>query len=185
MRLFTACLLGLLAAPAAAEIYRYTDAQGRTVFSDRPPQGQPAQRVEPSPLTPIAPPAPSTPAERPALPTTQRYARLEITNLPDDEALRANNGTFDVEVAVEPPLFRGHSLRLLLDGNPHGPATQGTPLTVRQADRGTHSLVVQVLDARGRPIQQSDALTFTVQRISVNSPARPAPPRPTPNRPAP
>ena len=104
-----------------------------------------------------------------------RYARLEIINLPDDEALRANNGSFEVQVAVEPPLARGHSLRLLLDGNPHGPTTQGTPLQVQQADRGTHSLVVQVLDAAGQPLQQSDAQTFTVQRISVNSPARTGP----------
>lgn len=179
MRLFTACLLGLLAAPATAvEIYRYTDDQGRPVFTDQPPERRPVERIEQPPINRIAPPTPATPAtsaDAPAPMPISRYARLEIINLPDDEALRANNGSFEVQVAVEPPLARGHSLRLLLDGNPHGPTTQGTPLQVQQADRGTHSLVVQVLDAAGQPLQQSDAQTFTVQRISVNSPARTGP----------
>ena len=181
MRLFTACLLGLLTATASAEIYRYTDDQGRPVFTDQPPERRPAERIEQPPINRIAPPTPSNPADAPTTPMpVSRYARLEIINLPDDEALRANNGSFDVQVAVEPPLARGHSLRLLLDGQPHGPTTQGASLPVRQADRGTHSLVLQVLDAAGQPIQQSDAQTFTVQRISVNSPARPGPTRPAP-----
>lgn len=184
MRLTTACLLGLLATPAAAEIYRYTDDQGRTVFTDQPPERRGVERVEPSPINLVAPPAPRRQsADAPAIDAeaqafTGRYTRLAIINLPDEQALRANNGSFDVQVALEPPLAPGHSLRLLLDGLPHGPTTHATTLPVAQADRGMHSLVVQVVDARGTPIQQSDAVTLTVQRTSVNSPARQAPPPP-------
>lgn len=178
MRLFTACLLGLLITPAAADIYRYTDNQGRPVFTDQPPEQRPVERIEQPPINRIAPVTPPT-IDTPTPPApVSRYARLEIINLPDDEALRANNGTFEIQVALEPPLSPGHSLRLLLDGNPHGPTRQDLTLPVHQADRGTHSLVVQVLDANDQPIQQSDAQTFTVQRISVNSPARSG--RPTP-----
>ena len=181
MHLFTACLLGLLATPAAAEIYRYTDDQGRPVFTDQPPERQSAERLEQPPINRIAPPAPATFTDAPTAPTSGgQYARLEIINLPDAEALRANNGNFEVQVVVEPPLAHGHSLRLLLDGTPHGLAIQGATLSVHQADRGTHSLVVQILNAAGQPIQQSDAQTFTVQRISVHSPARSGPARGAP-----
>lgn len=180
MRLPIACLLGLLSTPlCAAEIHRYLDDQGRTVFTDRPPEGRATERVTPGPLN-LVPPPPSANEQADAgaavKPITGRYARLEIINLPDDEALRDNNGTFEVQVALEPPLAPEHSLRLLVDGLPHGATSRGPSLLVRQLDRGTHSLVVQVLDALGQPIQQSDAVTFTLQRISLNSPARPPAP---------
>lgn len=180
MRLLTVCLLGLLATPAPAGIYRYTDDQGRTVFTDQPPEHRAAERVEPSPLNLISPPSPPPAGQRttdaPAIDGDAfagRYTRLEILNLPDGQALRANDGAFDVQVALEPALAPGHSLRLLVDGVPHGPTVSDTLLPARQIERGTHSLVVQVLDAGGLPLQQSDAVTITVQRISVNSPARP------------
>lgn len=183
MRLFTACLLGLLATPTVAEIYRYTDDQGRTVFTDQPPERQGVERVAPSAINIVPPAAPRQQAPAPprgeiADPgetVSARYARLAIINLPDGGALRANNGSFDVQVDIEPALAPGHSLRLLLDGQPHGPTARSTRLPVLHADRGTHSLVVQVLNGAGQPIQQSDAVTVTVQRISLHSPARPMP----------
>lgn len=183
MRLFTACLLGLLgllATPTLAEIYRYTDDQGRTVFTDQPPERPGVERVAPSAINIVPPTAPrqQTPAGEIAEQgeaVSTRYARLAISNLPDGGALRANSGSFEVQVDIEPALAPEHSLRLLLDGQPHGPTTHGTRLPVLHADRGTHSLVVQVLDGAGQPIQQSDAITVTVQRISLQSPARPIP----------
>ncbi len=175
MRLLIVCLLCSLAIPASAEIYKYTDAQGKTVFTNQPPEGQAVERIELSPTNtlPSTTPTPSAPPVPPSAIT--RYRMLQLAGLPDDEALRANNGNFTVNVQIEPSLAPGHSLQLLLDGSPHGPASASTQLHVSQADRGTHSLAVQVL-ADGKALQQSDALTFTVQRISINSPARKAAP---------
>ena len=50
-----------------------------------------------------------------------------------------------------------------------------------EIDRGEHTLAVEVLSGQ-RQVQQSESVTFTVQRISLNSPARakPTPPKPTP-----
>ncbi|MHB1371742.1 MAG: DUF4124 domain-containing protein, partial [Pseudomonadaceae bacterium] len=38
-------LLLILSAPAIAEIYTYTDAQGNTVYTNQPPEGVAAERV--------------------------------------------------------------------------------------------------------------------------------------------
>lgn len=185
MRLLIACLLCALALPAAAQIYKYTDANGNTVFTNQPPEGQAAQSVELPPTNTVPAQKPSVAAETPEPAAAQdAYQVLQLTDIPSEEALRANNGTFTVGVEIEPRLTPGHRLRLLLDGKAHGQPSNVTRLQVTNADRGEHSLAVEVLSG-DQVIQQSATRTFTVQRISINSPARPKPtPTPAP-KPAP
>jgi hypothetical protein len=186
MRLLTACLLCTLALPAAAQIYKYTDSNGNTVFTNQPPEGQAAESVELPPTNTVQPQQPVV-TEQPKENAQDQaaYGRLALTDIPDDEALRANNGTFTVGVDIEPRLLPGHSLRLLLDGQPYGQPSNVPRLQLTNIDRGEHSLAVEVISG-DKQVQQSPAVTFTVQRVSTNSPARvqPTPPKPTP-RPTP
>lgn len=48
-------LLLLLGAAAHADIYRWTDAQGRTHYGDRPPASGAEKIVEPAPPSPLSP----------------------------------------------------------------------------------------------------------------------------------
>ena len=186
MRLLTACLLCTLALPAAAQIYKYTDSNGNTVFTNQPPEGQAAESVELPPTNTVEAQKPVV-TEQPEQPASDRppYSELNLTDIPSDEALRANNGTFSVGVHITPRLAPGHRFRLLLDGQPYGQPSNVPRLQLTNIDRGEHSLAVEIISGE-RQIQQSPTVTFTVQRISVNSPARvqPAPPKPTP-KPAP
>ncbi|WP_277373041.1 DUF4124 domain-containing protein [Pseudomonas sp. AA-38] len=185
MRPLLACLLLALALPASAQIYKYTDANGNTVYTNQPPDGTAAESVELPPTntvdmqTPKLPPPTSSGEEKAEAP----YKVLRLTGIPDDEAMRANNGSFVVGVNIQPRLQPGHRLRLILDGQPYGQASNVTSLQLTNIDRGEHSLAVAVLDG-DRVIQQSATETFTVQRISLNSPARqpaaPPPPKPAP-----
>ncbi|MBB2496787.1 DUF4124 domain-containing protein [Aquipseudomonas ullengensis] len=188
MRLITACLLCTLALPAAAQIYKYTDANGNTVFTNQAPEGQDAETVNLPPTNTVEAQQPTRPVEtsKPAQ-AQSAYTVLQLTDLPSDEALRANNGTFSVGVKLEPKLKPGHLLRLILDGQPYGQPSNVPRLQLVNIDRGEHSLAVEVLSGQ-QQIQQSASVTFTVQRISTNSPARPKPtpaptprPKPTPN----
>ncbi|WP_349618455.1 DUF4124 domain-containing protein [Azotobacter salinestris] len=166
MRSILSGLLLLLALPAGAEIYKYLDANGNPVFSNQPPEGVAAEKVElpaPSIVTP-PPPAPADAAKRKEQAAEAHYSRLELTGIPDGESLRANNGSFSVDVAIEPMLRPGHSLRLLLDGQPYGQPGRVTRLQLVNVDRGEHSLAVEVL-AGDRALQQSAPLVFTVQRV--------------------
>lgn len=186
MRLLTACLLCTLALPAAAQIYKYTDSNGNTVFTNQPPEGQSAESVELPPTNTVEAQEPVvTEQAPPANSDLPPYGTLQLTDLPDEAALRANNGTFTVGVQIEPRLMPGHRFRLLLDGQPYGQASNVPRLQLTNVDRGEHSLAVEVLNGE-RQVQQSPTVVFTVQRISLNSPARQnaAPPKPTP-RPAP
>lgn len=82
---------------------------------------------------------------------------------------------------IKPRLQAGHAFRLLLDGQPYGQPSNVPRLQLTNIDRGEHSLAVEVISGE-RQIQRSPTVVFTVQRISVNSPARakPTPPKPTP-----
>lgn len=159
-------ILLLIALPAAAQIYKYTDADGNTAYSNQPPDGVKAQPVELPPLnrvepqTPSAPPVEATSSEQPR----SAYEVLELTNLPTTEALRANNGTFTVNVLIKPRLQGPHLFRLLLDDQPYGQPSNVPILQLVNIDRGTHNLAVQVMDGENI-VQQSPSVTFTVQRV--------------------
>ncbi|TBU87421.1 DUF4124 domain-containing protein [Phytopseudomonas dryadis] len=184
MRPLLACLLLILALPVSAQIYKYTDSNGNTVFTNQPPDGIDAQSVELKQTNTVQPPpAPATPpSSAPQAAEQAPYRVLALTDLPDGEALRANNGTFSVGVHIVPRLSPGHSLRLLLDGKPYGRPSNVTRLQLSQIDRGEHSLAVEVLSG-DQVLQQSDTVTFTVQRVNTSSPAL-RPPPPPPPRPA-
>ncbi len=160
-------ILLLIALPAAAQIYKYTDANGNTAYSNQQPDGVQAQPVELPPLNRVEPQAPSAPqaptAEQPQ-PPRNAYEILELAGLPTDEALRANNGTFTVNVLIKPRLQPPHQLRLLLDDRPYGQPSNVPVLQLINIDRGEHRLAVQVIDGQ-TVVQQSPAAVFTVQRV--------------------
>jgi hypothetical protein len=89
---------------------------------------------------------------------------LELTGLPSEEALRANNGTFTVNVLIKPRLQAPHQLRLVLDDAPYGQPSNVPILQLVNVDRGEHRLAVQVIDGEAI-IQQSPAVVLTVQRV--------------------
>ncbi|WP_347903332.1 DUF4124 domain-containing protein [Pseudomonas purpurea] len=158
-------ILPLIALPAVAQIYKYTDADGNAAYSNQPPDGVKSQAVELPPLNQVERQQPA--AEQPSAPrndSSAAYAVLELTGLPTEEALRANNGTFTVGVQIQPRLQGPHLLRLLLDGQPYGQPSNVPRLQLVNIDRGEHSLAVQVLAAE-RVVQQSPTVTFTVQRV--------------------
>lgn len=97
------------------------------------------------------------------------YEQLELTDLPNDAALRANDGTFYIGVRIKPRLQPDHRLQLLVDGKPYGQPTNVPRLQVVNIDRGEHRFAVLVHDAR-RIIQQSPTVTLTVLRAAAGRP---------------
>jgi hypothetical protein len=159
-------VLLLIALPAAAQIYKYTDADGNTAYSNQPPDGVPAQPVELPPLNSVEPQplsAPSTESPRHE-PPHSAYEVLQLSGLPTGEALRANNGTFTVRVLIKPRLQAPHLLQLLLDGQPYGQSSNVPILQLVNIDRGEHNLAVQVINGENI-LQQSPSVTFTLQRV--------------------
>ena len=174
MRTALFSLLLILAAPALAQIYKYTDDKGNTVYTNQPPEGVTVDEVDLPPANTVNIRTPEPP---PPLPSEQQgerqpYQRLAIGGIPDEEALRANNGSFVASALLDPALQRGHYIRFLLDGIPQAEPSTATALQLNNIDRGTHVLAVEVLGSNGQVLQRAEQ-EFTVQRVHTSSPGRP------------
>jgi hypothetical protein len=167
MRAAVCYLLLILCLPATAQIYQYTDAQGNRAYSDQPPSGTRSQAIAPTPSNAIPGqprPAPPAPAATPRTAVAQPYEVLQVSGLPSDGAVRANNGNFSVQVQLQPNLQAPHRLRLLLDDQPYGQPGKALDLHLLNIDRGEHRLAVQVLDGE-RVLQQSPSTRFHLLRV--------------------
>ena len=168
-------LLLILSVPALAQIYKYTDDKGNTVYTNQPPDGVAADTVDLPPANTVNIRTPEPPPPLASDQEDQRqqpYRSLSLGGIPDEEALRANNGTFVVTAQLDPMLQRGHRIRFLLDGIPQAAPGTATALQLNNVDRGTHVLSVEVLADNDQVIQRAEQ-QFTVQRVHTSSPGRP------------
>lgn len=189
----------LIALPAwgAGKVYRTTDKDGNVIYSDVPPADQGAREtaeVEIRPSNTMDAPSGGTPGGRipwiiedadgdgePDESDFVPYSQLMISAPSNDAPLRDNTGNVSVEIGIAPMLRGNHRLRLVLDGNTAG-EDSSTFFTLTNVDRGTHTLVVEVIGEEGEVLQTSGASTFHMQRFHL--PPKPAAPPKGASRPA-
>ncbi len=170
--LLAAAVLAIAAAPSWAQIYKSTDEDGNVVFTDTPPPDSPsAQQVELQ-RTNTTPPPPDLPRantdsnnkpETVAVPTAIITAPANDTTFPIGLA-----GNFSVSAHVAPPLSRGEGVRLTMDGQPQGGPQASGFWDLNNVYRGTHNLVVEVVDADGEVLSSSEPIQVHVMRTSAN-----------------
>lgn len=181
-RILIALLLVAASVVAEASVYRYVDENGNVVFADHAIPGVNAQEITPSPAPakpakPLAKPvtdpkkgAPATPEKATATaPAKIKYTEVLIRSPSNDEVAGNNDGVVSIDFSVTPPLRAdlGHKLLALIDGVPAGKPTAASPLIVENMERGSHTLVLAVMEPKGELLGSSKAITFHIQRISV------------------
>lgn len=173
-------MLGTLAGgpdARAAEIYRWTDAQGVPHYANRPRPG--AERVELDPISvvdpgrdagpPVLDSAPPPGARDPAPPARGADVRLRIVQPADGETLWLDDRRLQVVTAVEPPPAQGRNLRIavFIDGERRAVAPSGAArhrLVIEDVDRGTRALHAELIDARGQVVAGSGQSTVYVKQ---------------------
>ncbi len=174
----------LLPATHAQTVYESRDGRSK-VYSDRPLPG--GRAVELRPLTVIEP-LPVVPAARePAVPEVAPvplYRSLAIVFPEEDGSVAANHATFEVRVAVDPPLqiAKGHAFSLRLDGRSVPGRYTGTDMMippeffgdVAPAGVQRHVLEAWVVDADGRQLLAAPPVAFQTRFVTVLQ--RPRPP---------
>lgn len=163
--------LVLLAAEVNAQIYKYRDANGNMVFSDRKPAGAESEVVEEVSL-PSTNAAPATETRTPAAPSKSAteavpdYATTIISPA-NDSTIPMGPGNFTVSVAISPALAATERLQLLVDGSPAGAPQRSSGWELQNVYRGKHTLEVQRLDQQGKIVDRSEPVTVFVLRPSV------------------
>ena len=177
-------LLIALAGLAHAQIYKWTDDQGNTIYSDQPHPN--SSQVELPPTNTLETNVPQMPASQTGSSSqnsdrqgqlSNGYNTLQITSPGDDEAIRANDGNVTLVINTEPPLSPGHILRASVDGQLRQEAVAGNGqstqrLTLSELDRGSHDIVAVVTNTRGEEVDRSPGITVHVQRTSVLQPGQ-------------
>ncbi|MEO5344298.1 MAG: DUF4124 domain-containing protein [Gammaproteobacteria bacterium SHHR-1] len=167
-------LIALLLLPqllCAAEVYRWTDAQGRVHFGDEYPDGQaevkPPEKIklkQPSVYT-APPPATQSGTAQKAREAPIAY-RLEILSPRPEQSIHSAAGIVQVETRLSPAPEPGLEFQYLLDGQVRARGPQ--PSTrLSGVHRGAHDLQVIVRDAEGRRRAVSRLLSFYLHQPRV------------------
>ena len=164
-------ILWLIALPLNAQVFKHIDADGKTHYSSTPRNltGNSPLKLAPlnrQPALIITPPASTQQLlpEKEPYPSHAPYKTLFINGLPSDQALRANNGTFALQINIAPPLHSQHRLQWMLDDQAYGQPSSSLDLHLVNIDRGEHRLLVNVLEGNV-VVQQSPVLRFYLQRF--------------------
>jgi hypothetical protein len=97
-----------------------------------------------------------------------RYRSLEIVRPTQEEVLWNIEGQLDVSMRLEPRLQPGHSVELLLDGQPvEGLQAGSMQARLSEVYRGVHVLTATVRDRNGQLLIESQPRTFAVQQTSI------------------
>lgn len=176
MRFYLCWLAAIvLSLPLQAEVYKYKDDQGRTVYSDTPPpKDRPYETVE---LQSINSQAPVTPQRQPPNRPAERRVdySVSISTPPDGAQVPPGQRNLEVIARINPGLAAEHSAQLIMNGVAQGEPTSDPHWVIEEIFRGTHNFSVRILDAQGTVLSTSDPVTVHVIRPGINSPARRAP----------
>lgn len=170
-------ILACVAPAAAGDVYRWKDADGNVIFSDKPHEG--AEKIELRETTIVPGGRPTTklsPDGAASGPQALSYETLTIVEPPAEETLR-NTQTVNVSVAAMPPLQVGfgHRLQLYVDGAAYGIPDTRSNYVLENVARGAHTLEAAVLDAGGAEIARSAPSTFYLHQPAVAKSKKAAP----------
>jgi hypothetical protein len=185
------CLLAFAsqAQQSTKELWTWRDANGVVHFSDTPGPG--AKRVDlvvtgpPSGGATQQPAATARAVVQPPVAPGVTYSLLEISQPENDASFFDADATVAVRIRSEPALAEGDTLRLFLDGIRVEGADNSFDYTFENLDRGSHSIMAMIRDARGNEKIRSQPVVFHMKQNTIIAPRAVGPgvrpvPRPTP-----
>lgn len=156
-----------------AQVFRWTDAEGNTVYGDKPPESVKANPVELPALTVADGFGSSASAATPTTvidespdsavseETDATYQRFSVDYPPANGAIRARQNNLSVKLNIQPSLQAGHGVAVYLNGK-QVVSGQVDRLTIRDINRGQHSLFVVLHDENGNMLTNTESVNFTI-----------------------
>lgn len=158
-----------IASTASAQVYTWTDSSGIVHYSDQPHEG--AEKVKLPEAQSYVPPSPDDKKEPNDYQLKENegnvYTAINVISPQPNETIRNNDGSISISADIEPPLFIGDKAQLLFDGTLVGKPQLNGAFSITGVDRGTHSIVVQIINASGEVVMSSPTIAVYMQRPRV------------------
>lgn len=168
LKRLVAILFLLMPFVTPAAIYKWRDKNGELHFSDMPHQG--AQKIE-LPEVQVYKSGVEKPVQTDSLPTketnstaTTSYQALAIVAPTHEQTIWSNLGEVTVKLLTKPPLAKGDTIQLFVDGKAMEAATSATTFSLTGLDRGSHTLAAAIFDANGKEIKRTSEITFYMRK---------------------
>lgn len=147
----------LISSAAAAQIFKWVDADGRTQFSDRPRPD--AQQVGARPRLP------ASSRKDPEAERLGPYTAFEIVSPEQNQIIRQTEGSIPLSLLLAPTMQENHRLELSVDGAPVPvDRSLGTQLSLGGIAYGSHQAQARVLDAKGNLVATTPVVTFHLRK---------------------
>lgn len=160
-------------------IYKWTDKNGVTHYSDLPRDG--AVEVEVEPAQTFSAPGATGTDNNDAFGAggtsgeESAYKSLTINSPSMEETIWNTGGNVKVSVSVRPALQPGHRITLYLNDKSMGDLPEKmNSTTLMKIPRGTHTLRAEVRDAFGQSQISAEGVTFYYKQTAANT-GRPQP----------
>ena len=151
-------MLLALSTSTYADVYKHVDEEGKLIkYSDQPqkPGDKPITMSKPSmvyesekPVQPAKPKRTVTREKQEESKAVTAYFAVAILKPDDEEAIRANSGSFPVALASQPALdtASGHRYVVIVDGEKHAEGSSPN-ITLKDMGRGAHTISAEIWDS--------------------------------------
>ena len=164
-----ALLTGLLSTAAQAEIYKSVNPDGSISYSDKPIAG--GKAIIPPEITP----APAILIPRKLKPEDQDkdkplpYKVFKLVSPTNNTTIRNNIGDVAVSLKIKPELQtkHKHTISIYLDNKEIVNNLSSSSYTVKNIDRGSHTISATLHDKTGKALKKSQSITLHLHRFST------------------
>ena len=166
----------LLAQVATADVYKTVDKDGNIKYTDKP-STEKAEKVELREINtvPGAQPLPqSSPVDSFQSQAAAVSYQIDIISPRNDVSIPVGQRDLAIAVTVRPAIQSDHLLVYFMNGELLEETTMNN-IIVKDVPRGTHTLVVEAIDANGRSLGTSAPALVNVIRPNIKNNALPKP----------
>jgi len=159
-----------LAAPVysnSTQIYVWRNETGELVFSDSPRAGAEELTTVDANIIQSVTSINTKVLDIKPQKITNEY-NISISSPENNTTIRDNTGSVYISANIKPTFKIGLKVQLLLDNQPYGKPQTLAVFSLKNIDRGEHSIKMLLINETGKIIASSKSVTFYMHRASTN-----------------